>query len=265
MMSRSSSSGSTSARTPCARWSSMRRRARSWRTTWRGTGAGRRGNTATRRRTCSASIPGTTSRAWRPAVKGALAKLGKKAGAARGGIGIDTTGSTPCAVDRAGTPLALTKGFEENPNAMFVLWKDHTAVREAELINTVARTLGRNGLHQVRGRGLLLRMVLVEDPPRPAGGQRRCAQPPSPGWSTATGCRPFSRAPRIPLTMKRSRCAAGHKAMWHAEWGGLPPEEFLVKLDPAAQGPARPPVHGNVDFRREAPAASPRNGRGGWG
>src|SRR5690554_6102830 len=36
--------------------------------------------------------------------------------------------------------------------------------------------------------------------------------------------------------MKRSRCAAGHKAMWHPEWGGLPSEEFLVKLDPLLAG-----------------------------
>jgi L-ribulokinase len=39
-----------------------------------------------------------------------------------------------------------------------------------------------------------------------------------------------------PGTLKRSRCAAGHKAMWHPEWGGLPPEEFLVKLDPLLGG-----------------------------
>src|SRR5208337_5291170 len=48
-------------------------------------------------------------------VKGALAKVGKKAGTSVAAIGIDTTGSTPCAVDKAGTPLALTRGFEENP------------------------------------------------------------------------------------------------------------------------------------------------------
>ena len=33
-------------------------------------------------------------------------------------------------------------------------------------------------------------------------------------------------------SFKRSRCAAGHKAMWHEDWNGLPPEEFLGKLDP---------------------------------
>jgi len=39
-----------------------------------------------------------------------------------------------------------------------------------------------------------------------------------------------------PKVLKRSRCAAGHKAMWHPEWGGLPSEEFLVKLDPLLKG-----------------------------
>jgi L-ribulokinase len=39
-----------------------------------------------------------------------------------------------------------------------------------------------------------------------------------------------------PLTLKRSRCAAGHKAMWNEEFHGLPSEEFLVKLDPNLAG-----------------------------
>ena len=36
--------------------------------------------------------------------------------------------------------------------------------------------------------------------------------------------------------VKRSICAAGHKWLWHADFGGLPPEDFLVKLDPLLKG-----------------------------
>ena len=36
--------------------------------------------------------------------------------------------------------------------------------------------------------------------------------------------------------MKRSRCAAGHKAMWHNEFNGLPAEDFLVAIDPLLEG-----------------------------
>src|ERR1700761_2257131 len=50
-------------------------------------------------------------------------------------LSVDTTGSTPVAVDRSGMPLGLLPGFEDDPNALFVLWKDHTATREAAEIN----------------------------------------------------------------------------------------------------------------------------------
>src|SRR5512133_171293 len=40
------------------------------------------------------------------------------------GISVDTTGSTPVAVDRKGVPLSMKLGFEADPDAMFILWKD---------------------------------------------------------------------------------------------------------------------------------------------
>jgi L-ribulokinase len=39
-----------------------------------------------------------------------------------------------------------------------------------------------------------------------------------------------------PAKVKRSVCAAGHKWLWHPDLGGLPPEEFLVQVDPLLKG-----------------------------
>src|SRR5499425_1120157 len=39
-----------------------------------------------------------------------------------------------------------------------------------------------------------------------------------------------------PKKVKRSVCAMGHKWMWNASLGGLPPEKFLVKVDPLLAG-----------------------------
>lgn len=169
------------------------------------------------------------------AVKGALAQLPPGAGSNVAGLGIDTTGSTPCAVDAAGTPLALLDGFQENPNAMFVLWKDHTAVKEAEEINRLAKTWGgtdftkyEGGIYSSEWFWAKVLHVLREDP---AVRQTAFSWVEHCDWIPAvlTGT-------SNPLTMKRSRCAAGHKAMWHQDWKGLPDEAFLVKLDPLLTG-----------------------------
>ncbi len=150
------------------------------------------------------------------------------------GISVDTTGSTPVAVDEKGTPLALTAGFEENPNAMFVLWKDHTAVKEAGQINELAKkwevdfTKFEGGIYSSEWFWAKLLHVIRED-----AGVYRAAY----SWVEHCDWIPaVLTGDTNPKTLKRSRCAAGHKAMWHEAFGGLPSEEFLVELDPLLSG-----------------------------
>ncbi len=168
-------------------------------------------------------------------IRGVLAKAPASVAENVVAISIDTTGSTPVAVDVNGTPLALLPEFAENPNAMFVLWKDHTATAEAEEINTLARSWGGVDYTKFEG-GIystewfwakILRVLRVDEKVRAKAYSwvEHC------DWIPAllTGTEATSK-------MKRSRCSAGHKAMWHADFGGLPPEEFLVKLDPLLKG-----------------------------
>jgi len=150
-------------------------------------------------------------------------------------ISVDTTGSTPVAVNREGVPLSLTAGFEENPNAMFVLWKDHTAVKEAEEINRLSRSWGGEDYTKYEG-GIyssewfwakILHVMREDETVRNAAHSwvEHC------DWIPA-----LLTGDTDPGTMKRSRCAAGHKAMWHEDFDGLPSEEFLVQLDPLLEG-----------------------------
>jgi L-ribulokinase len=168
-------------------------------------------------------------------IKGALAKAPAGTVEKIRGLAVDTTGSTPCAVDKNGAPLALTPGFEENPNAMFILWKDHTAVKEAEEINALAKSWGgedytkyEGGVYSSEWFWSKILHVLREDPKvRDAAFSwvEHC------DWIPA-----LLAGHTAPLTMKRSRTAAGHKAMWHASWKGLPSEDFFAKLDPLLTG-----------------------------
>ena len=168
-------------------------------------------------------------------VKGALAGLNPEDINNIVGITVDTTGSTPVAVDMEGTPLSLKQGYENNPDAMFVLWKDHTAVKEAAEINNLARTWGgldftkfEGGIYSSEWFWAKILHVL-----RHSDAVRENA------WSWVEHCDwipALLTGKTNPLQLKRSRCAAGHKAMWHDDFNGLPDEKFLAKLDPVLSG-----------------------------
>lgn len=147
------------------------------------------------------------------------------------GICIDTTGSSPLPLTEDGTPLALVQGFTENPNSMMVLWKDHTAVKEAGEINDLARNWGGEDFTKYEG-GIyssewfwakILHVVREDESVRKAAYS----------WMEHCDYMTYLLSDNKDLqTFKRSRCAAGHKAMWHERWDGLPDKDFLARLDP---------------------------------
>jgi L-ribulokinase len=168
------------------------------------------------------------------AVRKAVENLARNERNTIAGIAIDTTGSTPVAVDQTGTPLALHPDFAENPNAMFVLWKDHTAVAEAEEINTLCRswhtdyTKYSGGIYSSEWFWAKILHLLREDAVVAEAAY---------SWVEHCDWIPFLLSGGTDVSrMKRSRCAAGHKALWHPEWGGLPSQDFLEALDPRLSG-----------------------------
>ncbi len=150
------------------------------------------------------------------------------------GIVVDTTGSTPIAVNAAGIPLSLTTDFEENPNAMFVLWKDHTAIKEANEINAHAEKFDINylkyagGIYSSEWFWSKLLYILRAD---------KKVRDHTVSWVEHCDWIPFLLCGETDIKrMKRSRCAAGHKALWAEEFDGLPPDDFFSSLDPLLSG-----------------------------
>lgn len=147
------------------------------------------------------------------------------------GICVDTTGSSPLPVDRSGRALALSDNFSENPNAQMILWKDHTAIAEADEINRLARTWGGEDFTKYEG-GIyssewfwakILHIIRADKEVAEAAYS----------WMEHCDYLTYTLVgAKNPVDFKRSRCAAGHKALWHESWGGLPEEKFLEKLDP---------------------------------
>lgn len=177
--------------------------------------------------------PGDYFEGFYQSVRGALTDASGKGGFEVNrlvGLGVDTTGSTPVPVDQQGTPLGLKPEFADNLHAYAWLWKDHTGHAEAAEITQLAAERGEPYLAKCGGTyssewfwSKILRCRRVAPEVFEAAFSWVELQDLVPGWLVGN---------TDPLTIPRGVCAAGHKAMYHPDWGGLPSKDFLAALDP---------------------------------
>ena len=167
------------------------------------------------------------------AVREALAAAGAEPGFAPArviGIGTDTTGSTPLPVDAACRPLALDPRWKGHLAAQAWLWKDHTAAARSEAITEIAARHAPELLGPIGGRyssewfwSKIWRCLEVAPDVFAAAAS----------WIELADWVPAALAGvSSPSAVRRSVCAAGHKAMYSRAWGGLPAAAFLARLDP---------------------------------
>jgi L-ribulokinase len=146
------------------------------------------------------------------------------------GIGVDTTGSSPIPVDAHNAPLALQKKYAKNLAAQCWLWKDHTGWREAAKITALAAQHRPQFIAKCGNTyssewfwSKLWHCLAVEPQVFNAAYS----------WVELSDWVPSVLAGVTdPKLVKRGVCAAGHKAFYAEEWGGLPDKEFLEMLDP---------------------------------
>lgn len=144
---------------------------------------------------------------------------------------IDTTGSSPTAVDSKGVPLALQTDFQNEPDGMVILWKDRSAAEEAREITDIALDYGKHRLLLYCGGqyspewywAKVLRVLRNNSQVAEAAA----------GWLEHSDWFPAMLCDAGDVrAVKRNRCAAAHKALWHAEWNGFPPSGFFAAIDP---------------------------------
>ena len=166
-------------------------------------------------------------------VKRAVAEAAKENGFSAEqviGIGVDTTGSSPLPVDRHNVPLALHPEWRENLAAQCWLWKDHTSHREAARITELAAAhrpqfiakCGNTYSSEWFWSKIWHCLAVAPDVFDAAYS-----------WVELSDFIPSVLAgAKRPEEVKRGICAAGHKALYAEDWGGLPDREFLAMLDP---------------------------------
>ncbi len=145
------------------------------------------------------------------------------AGAGVAAIALDTTGSSVIVVDN-----------ELQPLDDYYLWCDHRAKSEAEEITTKAHALGLEAIEWCGGTyshewGFAKLLHWLRHNPEKRAEFATALEHCDMVAATLSGV-------THPAQVKRSICAMGHKWMWNPKWGGLPPEEFLVAVDPLLAG-----------------------------
>jgi L-ribulokinase len=166
-------------------------------------------------------------------IRGALAEAGRKPDFAPSqvvGIGLDSTGSSPIPVDAQNRPLALSNRWKGNLDAVCWLWKDHTSWREAAKITDLCAKIRPQYIAKCGGVyssewfwAKLWHCLNVAPETFDAAYS----------WVELADWAPSVLAGVAdPRLVKRGVCAAGHKALYSDDWGGLPDKEFLKALDP---------------------------------
>jgi L-ribulokinase len=160
----------------------------------------------------------------------ALAEATRKALASAGvsghaieALAIDTTGSSVVAVDERFQPLDD-----------YYLWCDHRAWREAAEITAKAHETGLEAIEWCGGTyssewGFSKLLHWLRNNPDKRGRMATALEHCDMVAAVLCGITDLAQAPR-------SVCAMGHKWMWNASLGGLPPEEFLTAVDPLLAG-----------------------------